>query len=121
MAADRGGRALRGRADRWSEVYTARSRHAFHGGGTDRYTAPNPEISELNGFNCTQGRSAHHNPCLRPKVGVVRISADVGDLWINMSLNAQAKPNDSNQNSWRRGDRVKVRSGYMRVWVYRDG
>jgi hypothetical protein len=58
---------------------------------------------------------------MRPKVGVVRIAADVRDLWINLSINAQAKTNDSNENSWRRGDRVKVGQSHLRAWVYRAG
>jgi hypothetical protein len=104
-----------------SEVYTARGPRIFHGGGTGHYAAPNPEISELNGFNCTQGPSAHRTPCMRPKVGVVRIVRDVDELFINMSINAKAKTNESNDHTWRRDDRGKVVRSFLRVYHHRQG
>ena len=103
------------------EVYTARTRRALHGGGTAEFVAPNPEIAEHNGFNCTQGRSAHRNPCMRPRVGVVRVTKDVDEIFINMWIDAVAKPNETNENSWRSNHRVKITQSYLRAHVYRVG
>ncbi len=100
-------------------VHAARKRRATSGSGIVRYVAPNADLAENNGFNCTKGPSAHRNPCLRPRVGVVRIKKDVNELFINMSVSAQAKPNENNENSWRPGHRVKVTESHLRAYLVR--
>jgi len=105
-----------------SELFTARSKRAPNGGRTGHYVAPDPEITEQNGFNCTQGRSAHRTPCRRPKVGVIRIVRDVDELYISVHVNARAFMNDRTEGSWDGDDRAKVtRAGYLRAYLYRQG
>jgi hypothetical protein len=73
----------------------------------------NGELSERNGFNCTQNRT----PCLNRKVGVVTMQGDAtrnGDpvpLFANLVVTTNAKRADS-----RAQDRVKVlRGGHLEV------
>jgi hypothetical protein len=58
---------------------------------------PHGEISEGNGFNCTQGPSAFETPCATRKVGVQRIRRDAVDpegqpvpLYVNLVVGATA-------------------------------
>jgi hypothetical protein len=71
----------------------------------------NGEISENNGFNCTQGES----PCLTRKVGVLKMKRDAsGPLYVN--LVAITGPKNTNA---RPGDHVKVgKAGGLRVTRY---
>lgn len=82
--------------------------------------------AEGNGFNCTQGRSAHRNPCVVRKFGVLRVLKDVSrTVYLNfmVGLGAQGDLGDD----WRPGDKAKVANGgYLEIEryspsYYRDG
>ena len=45
----------------------------------DRFTEPKGEISEANGFNCTQGSSGYPSPCTVTKAGATQIVSDAVD------------------------------------------
>ena len=90
-------------------------------GNAGRYVSPTPEISEQNGFNCTHGASAHRSPCMRPKLGNLRIIKDVHDLYINLLVSGEAMMNDRTEGSWRHGDHGKILDSYLRAHVYRGG
>jgi hypothetical protein len=77
----------------------------------------NGQVAEGNGFNCTQGDSAHENPCVARKVGVSEITRDAPQtLYLNLTAGMAAQfPGEK----WRRGDRAKIADeGYLRVYRY---
>jgi hypothetical protein len=83
---------------------------------------PHGEISEGNGFNCTQGPSAFQTPCLTRKVGLQRIRRDAVDtagqpvpLFVNLVVGAGAtlrKPH---------GKSAEVTGGSLKVIRYAPG
>jgi hypothetical protein len=87
-------------------------------GWPERVGDLNGQIAEANGFNCTQGRSAHSNPCTARKVGVLEVTRDSPKtLYINLvaGMATQADFNDRHRNS----DVAKVLDrGYLRVYRY---
>lgn len=102
-----------------SKVYLARGRKALDHVGTSNYAAPDGQLSELNGFNCTHGRSAHRSPCTAPKLGVARITENVGSLHVIVLIAAKAMMNESNQGSWQPGHTAKVKHSDLRVFLHR--
>ena len=103
-----------------SKAYFARNRNADDHVGTGNYLAPDGQISELNGFNCTQGASAHRSPCARPKLGVGRIIDPINELHVILTLSARAMMNESNDNSWHSGQDARIKSSELRVFVHRQ-
>ena len=54
-------------------------------GWPERVGDLNGQIAEANGFNCTQGDSAHEDPCTARKVGVLEITRDSPKtLYVNL-------------------------------------
>jgi hypothetical protein len=77
----------------------------------------NGQISEANGFNCTQGNSAHEDPCKARKVGVLEITRDAPKtLYVNLVAGMAAQADFKNDH--RNGDRAKVASGFLRVYRF---
>lgn len=77
----------------------------------------NGQISEANGFNCTQGNSAHDDPCKARKVGVLEITRDAPKtLYVNLvaGMAAQADFKDGHHD----GDRARIASGFLRVYRF---
>ena len=77
----------------------------------------NGQISEANGFNCTQGDSAHEDPCSARKVGVLEITRDAPKtLYVNLvaGMAAQADFKDRHHD----GDRAKIAGGFLRVYRF---
>jgi hypothetical protein len=80
----------------------------------------NGQVSEGNGFNCTQGPSAHADPCNARKVGVLEITRDSPKpLYLNLvaGMAVQADFDDR----YRSGDKAKVADGFLRVYRYPPG
>jgi hypothetical protein len=102
-----------------SKVYLARGSGAIDHSGTSRYAAPDGQLAELNGFNCTQGRSAHRSPCSAPKVGVARVRESVNELHVILLLSAKAMMNESTDGSWRSHHSAKLKSSRLAVYVHR--
>lgn len=102
-----------------SKLYLARGRRADDHSGTSRYAAPDGQLSELNGFNCTQGPSAHRSPCAITKVGVARIRENIGRLYVILVVGARAMLNESNQGAWNSGDAAKIKRSELRVFLHR--
>jgi len=104
-----------------SQMKISRSANTIGGKGVAMYTRPSTDLSEFNGVNCTQRKSAHSNPCVRDKFGIVAIKRDtnkgrrLGKLWINVTLSAEAKLTTQR---WRPSDKVKIAGGYLRVWRF---
>lgn len=91
---------------------------ASRDGWPERAGDLNGQISETNGFNCTQGKSAHRNPCTAPKLGVLEITRDSPKtLYVNLvaGLAAQDDFNDRHRNS---DDARVTKQGYLRVYRY---
>jgi hypothetical protein len=103
-----------------SNVFVATGPRKVTGTGTGGFVDPSSAVDELNGFNCTQGRSAHRTPCYRPKLGVVRIERDVRTAYINLMVSGRAMLNESNPHAWHRGDHGIAKDSYLRAWVYRN-
>jgi hypothetical protein len=77
----------------------------------------NGQISEANGFNCTQGDSAHEDPCTARKVGVLEITRDAPKtLYVNLVSGAAAQADFNDRH--RSGDRAKVAGGFLRVYRF---
>jgi hypothetical protein len=78
----------------------------------------NGQIAEANGFNCTQGDSAHEDPCRARKVGVLEITRNAPKtLYVNLvgGMAAQADFKDRHGD----GDRARVASaGFLRVYRF---
>ena len=90
----------------------------YREGWPERVGDLNGQIAEANGFNCTQGDSAHEDPCTARKVGVLEITRDSPKtLYVNLvaGLAAQADFEDRHRAS----DVARVSTGgFLRV--YRD-
>jgi hypothetical protein len=87
-------------------------------GWPERAGDVNGQIAESNGFNCTQGDSAHRNPCTAHKVGVLEITRDSPKtLYVNVvaGLAAQADFNDRPRD----GDVARILDrGFLRDYRY---
>jgi len=80
------------------------------------------QITKSNGFNCTQGPSAHPNPCRVRKNGVITFVKDPErTLYVNLAIGAMAIGTEPQYERWRPGDAMKIRSVSLRVRRYRDG
>lgn len=99
-----------------TEVIIAKKRDTTSKGGVAVYTHPSSQVSEFNGINCTQGSSAHANPCVREKFGVFEISRDRAELFVNVVQGAEAKVTTQNYNS---NDKATfIGGGNLRVWRF---
>jgi len=78
----------------------------------------NGQIAEANGFNCTQGDSAHPNPCTAHKVGVLEITRDSPQtLYVNLAAGMRVQ--DDFEDRHRDGDAAKItKKGFLRVYRY---
>ena len=66
-------------------VLSANPKSASREGWPERVGDLNGQIAEANGFNCTQGESAHESPCVARKVGVLEITRDSPKtLYVNL-------------------------------------
>jgi hypothetical protein len=92
-------------------------RSASRKGWASRVETLNGQISEGNGFNCTQGKSAHRNPCEARKVGIVRVSRDAPKtLYLNLVAGMAAQADFNGRH--RGGDKAKVGAGFLRVYRF---
>ncbi len=99
-----------------TEVIVANKRTTTAAAGVAVYTSPSSQISEFNGINCTQHASAHANPCVRDKFGVVTISRDTSELFINVVQGAEAKYTTEH---WEPSDSATfTHGGYLKVWRF---
>jgi hypothetical protein len=85
-----------------------------------RIGAPGGQVSEGNGFNCTQGPSAYRTPCLTRKVGMFAVGRQPlrrgrpVPIYLNLVLGSLAKLDVP-----RRGDEVRpVAGGSLQASVY---
>ena len=78
----------------------------------------NGQIAEANGFNCTQGNSAHEDPCRARKVGVLEITRNSPKtLYVNLVGGLAAQADFKNRHG--DGDRARVASaGFLRVYRF---
>ncbi len=102
-----------------SKLFLARGRNKLDHAGTSSYTSPDGQLAELNGFNCTQGSSAHRTPCNAPKRGVARITENINSLYVTLLVSAKAMMNESNDHTWRSSHRAKIKGSSLRVYVHR--
>ena len=100
-----------------SLVLSERRDSASREGWPERVGDLNGQIAEANGFNCTQGRSAHSNPCVARKVGVLEITRDSPkSLYVNLAAGMKAQLFGDRH---RGGDKAKIaKRGYLRVYRY---
>jgi hypothetical protein len=100
-----------------SLVLSERRDSASREGWPERVGDLNGQIAEANGFNCTQGRSAHDNPCVIHKVGVLEITRDSPrTLYVNLTSGMKAQLFGDRH---RDGDTARIAdSGYLRVYRY---
>ena len=67
-------------------------------GWPERVGDLNGQIAEANGFNCTQGDSAHEDPCTARKVGVLEITRDSPKtLYVNLVAGMAAQADFDNR------------------------
>lgn len=87
-------------------------------GWPERVGDLNGQISEANGFNCTQGSSAHEDPCTARKVGVLEITRDSPrTLYVNLVAGMAAQADFDNRH--KSSDAAKVTDdGFLRVYRY---
>lgn len=87
-------------------------------GWPERVGDLNGQIAEANGFNCTQGRSAHDDPCSARKVGVLEITRDSPKtLYVNLTAGMAAQADFDHRH--RSSDAAKVLDrGFLRVYRY---
>ncbi len=87
-------------------------------GWPERVGDLNGQIAEANGFNCTQGKSAHEDPCTARKVGVLEITRDSPKtLYVNLVAGMAAQADFNNRH--RSSDVAPVRDeGFLRVYRY---
>lgn len=87
-------------------------------GWPERVGDLNGQIAEANGFNCTQGNSAHESPCVARKVGVLEITRDSPKtLYVNLVAGMAAQADFDNRH--RSGDVAGVgKQGFLRVYRY---
>jgi hypothetical protein len=79
-----------------------------------------PYVALGNGFNCTQGSSAHDTPCVARKLGAIHIYRSTKKtLYLNLIVGFEAKfPSER----WDPGDAAHIStSGYLRAWRYPAG
>jgi hypothetical protein len=81
------------------------------------------QVTEGNGFNCTQGNSAYETPCISNKVGLVRVKEDAVDgrgdpvtLYLNLVANALPKRARAAPGA----DAHVLRGGFLQAKRYRD-
>jgi len=77
-------------------------------------------LSASNGFNCTQGKSAHKNVCEMRKTGILSVRKRAkGPFYINVVAGQHAIGTKAGK--WRKGHRAKIakRGGYVRIKRYR--
>ncbi|MGH7605814.1 MAG: hypothetical protein ACREME_00615 [Gemmatimonadales bacterium] len=100
-----------------SLVLSERRDSASREGWPERVGDLNGQIAEANGFNCTQGRSGHDDPCVVRKVGVIEITRDSPrSLYVNLASGMKAQLFGDRH---RGGDKAKIaKSGYLRVYRY---
>lgn len=90
-------------------------------------TTRNGKVTAKNGFNCTQGRSAHQSPCLIEKNGWVRIVRDARSkpnqdagprvpLFVNFFVGF--KDEYTYGRPHRNGDKAKIKSARLEVKRY---
>ncbi len=81
----------------------------------------NPRISADNGYGCTQGPSAHSDPCRTRKLGIASVRKGTKKTWyLNLVVTQEASDMGIKADRWRPSDRVKVTSkGGIRAWLYR--
>lgn len=81
----------------------------------------NPRISADNGYGCTQGPSAHHDPCTVRKPGLLSVKKSSKKTWfINVVVSQEASDIAPKANKWRSRDRVRIsKAGSIRAWKYR--
>lgn len=79
------------------------------------------DVTETNGFNCTQGKSAYEDPCTSEKAATVLIKRNLPEeggepkpLFVNIVTSGLPKLATAGRN-----DRMKVQSGEIRVERYR--
>jgi hypothetical protein len=76
------------------------------------------QIGDPNGFNCTQGPSAHPEPCSSRKFAVLDVTRSVNQT-ITVQLVAGTSVVGDELDELGRGDKAKVRGGFIRVYRYR--
>ena len=80
-------------------------------------TGIDAEMGKRNGFNCTQGESAHRDPCTARKIGVVQVKNSARrPVFLNLIVGMSAKfPGEK----WRAGDEAKILDkGFVEVRRY---
>ena len=78
----------------------------------------NGQIAEANGFNCTQGKSAHDDPCVAHKVGVLEITRDSPQtLYVNLTAGMRAQGDFENRHRARDAAKI-LQEGFLRVYRY---
>lgn len=99
-------------------VLSERPNSTSRDGLPERVADINGQIGEPNGFNCTQGKSAHRDPCTANKLGVIEFTKGTSQpLYINFvsGMAAQADFGDRH----RKKDKAKVLDrGELRVFRY---
>ena len=81
------------------------------------------QITEGNGFNCTQGNSAYETPCISNKVGLLRVKEDAVDghgnpVTLHLNLIANALPKRARAGSG--ADAHVLNGGFLEAKRYRD-
>jgi hypothetical protein len=86
-----------------------------------RVTGALNQVSEENGFNCTQGSSAFQTPCTIRKVGVVTIGKNINHpIYVNMTAGMAAQLLVGQHR--KSGDSAKVlRRGFLKITRYPAG
>lgn len=99
-------------------VLSQRPDSASREGWPERVGDLNGQIAEANGFNCTQGNSAHESPCTARKVGVLEITRDSPKtLYVNLVAGVAAQADFDNRH--RDSDVAQVlKEGFLRVYRY---
>jgi hypothetical protein len=98
-------------------VLSERRDSASREGWPERVGDLNGQIAESNGFNCTQGHSAHSDPCVARKVGVLEITRDSPKtLFVNLVAGMAAQLFGEKH---RNGDKANVgKRGFLRVYRF---
>jgi hypothetical protein len=101
-----------------SLVLSERRDSASREGWPERAGDLNGQIAEANGFNCTQGKSAHSDPCVARKVGVLEITRDSPTtLYVNLTAGMRAQGDFDGRH--RDSDAAKILDrGFLRVYRY---
>ncbi len=101
-----------------TEVVLAKSRHSVKPFG--KLTETTARASASNGFNCTQGSSAHARVCGEHKTGVLSIKKNAkGPFYVNVVMGQAAIGTAPQTDRWRPGDTSRVsQGGYVKVERY---